>query len=207
LSGSSPNDDVKKIYDALYAFAPFLKSVCSTDPSNSNGGYCLSTLGKDAASGAGSSIVNLAKTALSIVVQLPLTKRDTSPFSASGTYLVPNATTFQSTGLPFLFLSANTAQATLCTPCVQAILKPYLAFESSVANAISSTILGGQKPLWDAVQSQCGSDFTNGVVANAGAAPATPTGVVGGSLGAATKGAKISAGGVLAALAGALIAL
>jgi len=207
LSGSSPNKDVQGIYDALYSFDPFLKSVCSTDPSNNNGGYCLSTIGKDAASGAGSSIVDLAKNALSIVVQLPLTKRDTSPFSAAGTYLVPNATTFQATSLPFLFLSANTAQATLCSPCTQAILKPYLAFESSVANAITSTILAGQKTLWDAVQSQCPAGFADGVVANAGAAPSTPTGVVGGSLGAATKGAKISAGGVLVAIAGALIAL
>jgi len=207
LSGSNPNDDVKRIYDALYALAPLRESVCSTDPSNTNGGYCLTTIGKQAAEAA-PSLLTTAKAFLAVIVKLAVTKRDTSPFSASGTYLIPNATTFQAASIPFLFLNANTPQATLCSACSQAILKPYLSFESSIADAITSPLLAGQKPLWDALQNQCGSDFTQGVVANAGASPATPSGAtIGGSLGAASKGAKISAGGVIAAIAGALIAL
>jgi len=209
LSGNSPNKQVQDIYDALYTFAPFKDAVCSTDPTDTNSGYCLATVGKQAASGG--SLVALAKQFISIVVQIPLTKRDTSPFSATGTYLTPNATTFQAASIPFLFLTSSTDQATLCSPCSQAILGPYLKFESSIPNAVglaSSPLLGGQKKLWDTVQSTCGSDFTSGVVANAGAAPSTPSGVtVGGSLGAASKGAKISAGGIIAAAAiGAFVA-
>jgi hypothetical protein len=213
LSGSNPNKDVQKIYDALYSFVPFRDSVCSTDPTGSNTGYCLTTLGKQAASGSGASLVALAKQYLVTVVQLPFTKRaSTGPFSAAGTYLTPNTTTFQAASIPFLFLTPSTPQTTLCSSCAQAVLKPYLEYESSVANALgvtSSPLMGGQKPLWDAVQNTCGTDFTSGVVANAGAAPSTPSGVtVGGSLGAASKSAKISAGGVIAAaVIGAFVAL
>lgn len=204
ISGSNPNPAVQNIYDNLYTLAPFRESVCSQDDSQS---YCLTTIGKQAAGE--SSFVQTAKNFLSILVQLPFSKRDTSPFSSSGTYVTPNTTTFSAASLPFLFLNPSTPQATLCSSCSESILKPYIEFESSIANAMgvpNSPLLGGQKKLWDAVQSQCGDQFTSGVVANAGAAPSSGNVTVGGALGAATT-VKVSAGGMLAAIVGALIAL
>jgi hypothetical protein len=203
LTGSNPNTDVQNVYDSLYLIAPYKESVCSQDASQN---YCVNTIAKQAASGG--SLLGLAKGFLSIVVQLPLSKRD-SPFSPSGTYLVPNATTFQAASLPYMFLNGNTAQATLCSTCSQAILKPYLAFESSIADALTvsgSRFLGGQKDLWNALQNQCGSDFASGVVANAGATPPSNNVTIGGSLGAATS-VKVSATGIIAAFVGAFIAL
>lgn len=44
--------------------------------------------------------------------------------------LLPNATTFRSTNLPFLFLSGEMGQAQLCTDCTKEILASYVAFET-----------------------------------------------------------------------------
>lgn len=44
--------------------------------------------------------------------------------------LLPNATTFRTTNLPFLFLSGEMGQKQLCTPCTKNILAAYVGFET-----------------------------------------------------------------------------
>jgi len=182
-----------------------MEAVCSQDGS---GNYCVTTIAPQAAS-ATPGLAVLIQQFIAIVVQLPFSKRsNASPFSSSGTYSTPNATTFQAASIPFLFLSPNTPQSTLCSSCSSAILKPYLTFESSIANALgvaNSPLLGGQKNLWTAVQNQCGTSFASGVVANAGTSPSSNA-TVGSNLSGAMS-VKASAGGVISALLCAFLAL
>lgn len=182
-----------------------MEAVCSQDGSNN---YCVNTIAAQAASASPGLLANV-QAFLSVVIQLPFSKRSAaSPFSSSGAYSTPNATTFQDSSIPFLFLTPNTPESTLCSACSSAVLKPYLDFESSIANALgvtNSPLLGGQKALWTAVQKQCGTSFTNGVVANAGAAPSNNA-TIGSNLSGAMS-VKASAGGVIAALVGAFLAL
>jgi len=205
LAGANPNSDVQTIYSNLFLLEPLQKSLCSDDGA---GNFCVSTLAQQAAS-ANPSSLSLAQNFLSYLVQQPLSKRD-SPFSASGQYNKANATTFTAAGVPFFFLNPSTPQSTLCSKCAQKVAQSYINFETSLASAVGlpqDSFLSGQKALWTAFQNQCGAAFASGVVANAGASP-TSTGNVtlGGALGAATT-VKVSAGGLIAALVGALFAL
>ena len=50
--------------------------------------------------------------------------------SESSNALLPNATTFRSSNLPFLFLSGNMSSAQLCTSCTKSILAAYVEFET-----------------------------------------------------------------------------
>lgn len=44
--------------------------------------------------------------------------------------LLPNATTFRSSNLPFLFLSGDMTSSQLCTPCTKEVLAAYVSFEN-----------------------------------------------------------------------------
>ncbi|CAD6579423.1 MAG: hypothetical protein CYPHOPRED_000883 [Cyphobasidiales sp. Tagirdzhanova-0007] len=85
--------------------------------------------------------------------------------------LLPNATTFRSSNLPFLFLSGSMTSAQLCTPCTQSIFAAYVSFESQFpySQGLSkSPILGGQVDLWNDIGGVCGSGFLSAITAESG---------------------------------------
>jgi len=147
---TSADSGVMELYDALYALIPLTESVCTKDDS---GAYCVT-----------SSQATAAKRELTI----------RAPAKTSSSQIITvNTTTFRSSNLAFLYLSADSPKSTLCTTCTKNILASYISFESSIPYAASlaqSPILGGQSDLYEAVLSQCGSDFldTSGVQAFGG---------------------------------------
>ena len=46
------------------------------------------------------------------------------------TAILPNATTFRTTNLPFLFISGDMTSSQLCTPCTKSILASYVSWET-----------------------------------------------------------------------------
>lgn len=97
--------------------------------------------------------------------------------------LLPNATTFRSTNLPFLFLSGSMGSSALCVPCTKSILAAYVGWETDFPYATglsSSPLLGGQAGLWTDIGNVCGSGFLSAITQQAGsniasgAAPKNP---------------------------------
>jgi hypothetical protein len=181
---------VKAIYDSLYNVAPMRKSLCTQD--SSSGKFCVQTLA--AASKPPASLVQLAQSFLAATVASTFAKRDT-PAS------FPNATTFGATNLVFQFLTPDSPQSVLCSPCATEIMQAYVTYETALpfAQGISASgILNGQTALWAAISKTCPS--SNQIVANAGAAPSSSSApIAAGALNAATN-TKVSAG-VLVSLA------
>jgi hypothetical protein len=104
-----------------------------------------------------------------------------------------NATTFQQSYLPFLFLNPAMPSSQLCQPCTQAVMASYIAFESIVPYAgglPKSYLLAGQSSFWKALGSACGDSFLSAINTQAGQAPAFSSGAASlvGSLGLATVG-------------------
>lgn len=176
LAGGS-NKDVLAIYDVLYTMLPFNKALCSK---SDTGGYC-------AVSSSGSS--NIPTTdGSSMSAQQVLNNLGTTS---------PNVDTFSKTNLPFLFLTPDASSDTLCTSCARNIMSAYLDFETNLDYApgfSSSALLSGQKPLYSAIQSKCGSDFLDGSLQAAGA-------ISTGSNGASPRQVLSGAGSVAAVLA------
>jgi hypothetical protein len=80
--------------------------------------------------------------------------------------VLPNATTFRVTSLPFLFLSPNMSSPLLCTSCTKSILASYVAFESRMPYALglsNSPILGGQGGLYRGIGLTCGAGFLKSI--------------------------------------------
>jgi hypothetical protein len=71
--------------------------------------------------------------------------------------VTPNVATYQQTNLPFLFLTPETGNSTLCTSCTSGILVGYLKFETKYTyeGGISKSMLSGQQKLMDAVAAKC----------------------------------------------------
>lgn len=91
--------------------------------------------------------------------------------AASGPALLPNATTFRSTNLPFLFLSGDMGSSALCVPCTKSILAAYVSWETDFPYATglaSSPLLGGQAGLWTEIGNVCGSGFLSAITQQAG---------------------------------------
>lgn len=82
-----------------------------------------------------------------------------------------NATTFQKTYLPFLFLSPAMPSAQLCQPCTQAVMASYVAFENAVPYAgglPNSFLLAGQASFWKSIGASCGANFLSEINTKAG---------------------------------------
>lgn len=110
--------------------------------------------------------------------------------AAQASYMTPNATTYRTTSLPYLFLQSNMAASVLCSPCTKSVMAAYIAWETSVPYALgldSSPILGGQSNLWTGIGNTCGSNFTDAISAQAGVSNTTGATVMG-------AGHKVSAG-------------
>ncbi|KAK9897584.1 hypothetical protein P389DRAFT_58673 [Cystobasidium minutum MCA 4210] len=85
--------------------------------------------------------------------------------------LLPNATTFRTTNLPFLFLSGDMGQKQLCTECTKNVLAAYVGFETDYpygTGLSNSPILGAQASLWNDIGKVCGSGFLSSITAQSG---------------------------------------
>ncbi|KAI5992389.1 hypothetical protein EDD15DRAFT_2368101 [Pisolithus albus] len=163
---SSPNKDVKRIYDTIYVLPPLRKAICSKSDS---GQYCAAQLnsktGNVDAATPGSSPSSLEQYLYTTQSGSTVTRRDSS------SALIPNVTTYEDTNLVFLFLEPSTDSTTLCTSCTRSILTPFITFESNTPYAPglnNSVIMGGQTALYNSIQSTCGANFLSGAVQAAG---------------------------------------
>jgi hypothetical protein len=187
---------VKQLYDTVYVLFPLWTAICSKDD---NGSYCITKLPSSNGLKNATSTGGLSKLLASLAQNATV---------GTGTTLVPNITTLQSTNLPFLFIQPESgSQAALasnsyCTACTRNILTAYVNFESAIPygpGMAQSIILAGQQSLYNAVTNTCGATFLSGVVQAAG-------GLAGGTLssGAMQNMATLSQGfimGILAVLA------
>ncbi|TNY19011.1 hypothetical protein DMC30DRAFT_354596 [Rhodotorula diobovata] len=90
--------------------------------------------------------------------------------------ILPNAATWSTTSLPFLFLSPNMSSSLLCSSCTKSILSAYVAWESRMPYALglaNSPLLSGQGDLWTATGEKCGGGFLESVAKQAGEANLT----------------------------------
>ncbi|KAI0056866.1 hypothetical protein BV25DRAFT_1920610 [Artomyces pyxidatus] len=174
---SSPNSDVLRTYDVLYALTPLKQAVCSKDDS---GKYCatsLSTGSNTTARIANVGGADLTKTLFTTVGGT--VKRD-----AAQVALIPNVTTYRQNNLVFLFLQPSLPSSELCVSCTRNIVTAYTTWETTVPYApglTNSPLLGGQPDLYNAITSTCGASFLSGSVQAAGG------GLSGGLLGAAPR--------------------
>ncbi|KZT41042.1 hypothetical protein SISSUDRAFT_1043341 [Sistotremastrum suecicum HHB10207 ss-3] len=197
---NSPEGTVRAFYDFLFSITPFQQAVCSKD---STGKYCVQQIGSvngaSANDGAISGYIQLAKSWLSSVFALPLARRGASNSTAAA--YSPNATTYATTGLPYLFLTPSSPSAELCSACAQAVLAPYVTFETAVPYAFginNSPLLGKQSTLWSAISSGCGGSVTGSISQNAGASLDGAAG----ALGSGATTVKAGSIGLLGALVG-----
>jgi len=205
---STPNVDVMRTYDVVYALIPFKEAVCCKSDSAK---YCVmqeSTYASSAASGVSGAKSNF------VVSSNPQSSDDSNRrrdslwtsksvnkrAAAQTPAIVPNTTTYRDSNLLFLFLTPQTPSAQLCTTCTRNILMSYITFETSVPYAPGlgkSPLMGGQPDLYNAVQSTCGKNFfsgaaqaagglSSGVLGNSNAAPRSVsqgfTGIITGAL-------------------------
>lgn len=157
---------------------------------------------------------HLSVGSLASTFALSAAKRALAPSSAvttgsDGTY--PNATTYRSTNLPYLFIQPSDPASVLCSSCAQAVFTAYAGWETQTTYALGlaeSPILGGQADLWAAADSTCGSTWIAGIVNAATDQGATASSVGGsGALSGAGRSAVLSAGAVVLAGAAAAVAL
>jgi len=177
---SSPNEQVKTMYDSVYFLLPLLSAVCTKDNS---GAYCVPQANVSSSS-------NLSPA-------VKVSRRD-----GSATAYMPNATTIDQNNVLLLFLTSTLPKDELCTDCTAAVLKSYMTFEAGTnyAPGLAQSVLMSHQPvLYQSVVSTCGADFLSGAVKAAGSL----------GQGSSTTGSSgalptLRAGSVLAMLAGAL---
>ncbi|KPV72935.1 uncharacterized protein RHOBADRAFT_1111, partial [Rhodotorula graminis WP1] len=149
---TASNDVVLGSYDALYVLTPLRDAVCSTD---STADWCINDIAKGSMP-AGSTGAN----ATHVV---------SSSFDVPS--ILPNAATWSSASLPFLFLSPSMSSTVLCSQCTKSILSAYVAWESRMPYALglaNSPLLKGQGSLWTATGEKCGGGFLESVTKQAG---------------------------------------
>ncbi|KAJ7153433.1 hypothetical protein C8R43DRAFT_1001906 [Mycena crocata] len=177
---SSPNAEVKTIYDTFYSLLPLLSAVCSTDDA---GDYCLPQVDSSASS----------------VLSPALATKSRRAADAVAAYM-PNATTIRDNNILFLFLDGSRPKADLCTTCTRSILTSYINFEANTNYApgiAQSVLMSGQSAIYQGVVSTCGADFLTKAVKAAGGLGQSGTSGSSGAL-------SVRANGVLVMLVGAL---
>jgi hypothetical protein len=122
------------------------------------------------------------------------------------TVITPNATTYRSTNLPFLFLQPSFNADRLCTPCTREIMVAYIKWETAVPYALGlaqSPILGGQMDLWQSIDQTCGSTYVAAInaqvgqfvgISNSSSSARSVLAAPGGGIGSAVFGAAVLAG-------------
>ncbi|KAI8996309.1 hypothetical protein BD414DRAFT_477485 [Trametes punicea] len=161
---SSPNQDVIRLYDVLYALTPLKNAICSKDDS---GRYCITQIANNSTASS-DALANIAK-----YVSTPVSSPSSVSRRADAQSVVavaPNATTFANNNLLFLMLQPDMPSDSLCTSCTRNVITSYISFESLTPYApglSSSALMSGQSKLYEAVQDTCGSNFLSGAVAAA----------------------------------------
>jgi hypothetical protein len=153
---SSPNKDVIRTYDVLYALQPMRQAICSKDR---GGQYCVTETANN---------VNPSNLAASgpWISTAPTKKKRVDQM-----VLYPNTTAYSSTNLPFFFLSPDLPKEKLCVACTRSVITSYTNFESSVPYAPglpNSPMLKNQPELYEAIRNTCGKSFMNNKVQPAG---------------------------------------
>lgn len=217
---------VRELYDLLYVVNPLQAAVCTKNSGTQK--YCVLDIvanGSNNATGVnGTNLVSfatqdgwnpvkfaaenfyiLSKTLgrrfLSYVARQDGGESTEGASNSTGNVealLQPNATTFKTTNLPFLFLQPDMTSAQLCTPCTRAVLVAYVKWEARQPYALGlsqSPILGGQMDLWKSIEQTCGQTYTAGIAAEAGVLAA------GNSTSAATGPVGVTKGAVVLAVA------
>ena len=199
---SSPNTDVIRAYDVLYALYPLSRAVCTK---SDNGNYCVLEVGTT--SGTGKNLLASGSTGSSPAdgLWLPLTFKNSR--RAEQQVIIPNLDQFKSTNLVFLGIKPTLAAEKLCLPCTRNVLSEYIQFTSSLPYApgiANSPLMGGETDLYKAVQEKCGAPFLSGSVQAAG-------GISGGVMGSGAADLSVNtrtvAGAFSAIIAGFFIAL
>jgi hypothetical protein len=192
---SNPNEQLRNIYDVLYALTPLQQAICSKDDS---GNYCViagnnaSSTGTQSAPSAGD-LNEIQKTLYYTPTSGSLSTRDEDAILA-------NLTTFHVNNLAFLLLQPNMDSDALCTTCTRNILTSYFNYESDALygpGLSSSVLLAGQTDLVGAIQQKCGANFLNGAVEAAG-------GIKQDAMNAAVKGVSDRFAALTAIVAGVL---
>ncbi|KAK0216228.1 hypothetical protein IW262DRAFT_1464755 [Armillaria fumosa] len=175
---TSPVQQVVLLYDTVYMMNPWLEVLVTKDDS---GTYCVlesynaatnSTQSSASASGysnaaaAGSTDFDEMNKYLVINSQgSTLSKR------AQTVVATPNATTWTTNGIPFLFFTGSLSSTTLCTTCSRNVMTTWISWESKVPYAPAakeSALLSGLNDLYSAIQTKCGKSFLSGAVTAAG---------------------------------------
>lgn len=192
-----------------------------TSSSNSTTGAATNNYAASLAGSASALFAPVIEAAENLVIYTPvasLTKRFFAllePRQSGGAQQVvmtPNATTYRTTSLPYLFLQPDMSEKLLCATCTKSVMAAYIAWESQTPYALglsSSPILGGQQTLWNAIQGTCGTNFTDSITALAGVLASNSTQFSTGAAGRAFEGEmglKGVLGGLLVAGAASLFA-
>jgi len=143
------NSQVRQIYDILYTMVPLRTSVCSKDTS---GNYCAAE-------------------------SSTIARRDQLT-----TDFIPNITLFTENNLQFIFYQADLNATELCTSCARQIITAYINFESDSPYASglnSSSLLGTQSALYNAIVAKCPTNFlTNSGAEAAGGLSGSPSSAI-----------------------------
>jgi len=202
---SSPNNDVVRAYDVLYALYPLSKAVCTK---SDNGNYCVLEVGSTTSnSTTGKNLLSSGSTESSSAdgLWLPLASKNSR--RAEQQVIIPNLEQFKSTNLVFLGIQPSLAADKLCVPCTRNVLNEYIQFTSSLPYApgiANSPLMGGETALYQAVQEKCGAPFLSGSVQAAGG---ISSGVVGSGAADHSVNTRTVAGAFFAVIAGFFITL
>ncbi|KAI9636798.1 uncharacterized protein MKK02DRAFT_26583 [Dioszegia hungarica] len=227
------NAQVRELYDILYVVNPLKGAVCSIDSANQQ--YCVNQVigvgknstGPSANKGAGSAVSGSvsgsatptpgvaasvasaasAGSSLGAAISSESASLDAGSSQATlATVITPNATTYRSTNLPFLFLQPSFNADRLCTPCTREIMVAYIKWETAVPYALGlaqSPILGGQMDLWQSIDQTCGSTYVAAInaqvgqfvgISNSSSSARSVLAAPGGGIGSAVFGAAVLAG-------------
>lgn len=177
---SNQNADVVRAYDVLYALYPLTQSVCSK---GDDGRYCVISLGSTTSGSSSGAASPSGKVALaaskpdspdlqeiqkslwtSVAPGSSVARRDEQAF-------YPNTTTFREANILFLLLQPTLSEASLCVTCTRNVISAYIAFQTAIPYApgiSSSSLMGGETALYNAVQNTCGPSFLSNSVQAAG---------------------------------------
>ncbi|KAK0237164.1 hypothetical protein EDD85DRAFT_953173 [Armillaria nabsnona] len=174
---TSPVKAVVLLYDTVYMMNPWLDVLVTKDDS---GTYCVlesynAATNSTSSSASASGYNNAAAAGSKDFDELNkyLLDQSTTPLSRRAQTVVatPNATTWTTNGIPFLFFTSSLSSSTLCTTCSRNVMTAWISWESKVPYAPAakeSALLSGLNDLYSAIQTKCGKSFLSGAVTAAG---------------------------------------
>lgn len=198
---SSPNNDVIRAYDVLYALFPLSKAVCTKDDS---GAYCVLKVGATNSTGK-NLLADSAGSSPADGLWLPLPAKNSR--RGEQQVIIPNLDQFKSANLVFLGIQPTLAADQLCQPCTRNVLTAFIQFTSSLPYApgiANSPLMSGETDLYTAVQEKCGAPFLSGSVQAAGGISGN---ILGGGAAALSVDTRTVAGALSAIIVGFFVAL